>query len=366
MGVVGAKLLYQDIILNKMLRYSIILLMLVLVSCVQKTEVSIEKPKEVKEVQETIEKPTGWSKLPELSIARSEVAAAAASGKIVVIGGLVGNREATRQVEIFNPSKNAWEKGPDYPFQVHHASAVGIGSKVYVFGGYKLPSGATNKAYALDIEKLEEGWKELKEMPTPRGALGAAAIGNRIYVVGGSTGTKPLRTVEVYDVLENSWSFAPGLPSPKEHAAVVALDAKVFVIGGRNEESFTLSTVEAFDIAKNSWESVKEMPTGRSGLSAAVANGRIHVLGGESYSRTFGEHEVYEPFTNEWLSLPNLPTPRHGLAAVELDGKIYAIAGGERPGASYSGIVEVFDPKKLVFEDFNPCTLNYNPSTRAF
>jgi hypothetical protein len=38
------------------------------------------------------------------------------------------------------------------------------------------------------------------------------------------------------------------------------------------------------------------------------------------------------------------PTARHGLGAAAVGGKIYVIGGGVKPGASKSGLNEVFDP----------------------
>jgi hypothetical protein len=39
-----------------------------------------------------------------------------------------------------------------------------------------------------------------------------------------------------------------------------------------------------------------------------------------------------------------MPTARHGLGAAAVGGKIYVIGGGVKPGASKSGVNEVFDP----------------------
>jgi hypothetical protein len=89
------------------------------------------------------------------------------------------------------------------------------------------------------------------------------------------------------------------------------------------------------------------MPTARGGLASAALDGRIHVVGGESFgagSRTFHEHEIYDPSTDTWTSAVPLPTARHGLAAQAVDGRLFVIAGGETPGLSVTSLVEVFGP----------------------
>lgn len=54
--------------------------------------------------------------------------------------------------------------------------------------------------------------------------------------------------------------------------------------------------------------------------------------------------EAYDPVTDRWTAMAPIPTARHGLGAAAVGGKIYVIGGGIRPGASKSGLNEVFDP----------------------
>jgi hypothetical protein len=71
-------------------------------------------------------------------------------------------------------------------------------------------------------------------------------------------------------------------------------------------------------------------------------------VGGESLSlsRTFGEHEAYDPSSKAWSTLADLPTPRHGLASATVGGRWYVIGGGAKAGAltfiSLTDLVEVF------------------------
>ena len=71
-------------------------------------------------------------------------------------------------------------------------------------------------------------------------------------------------------------------------------------------------------------------------------------MGGESLSlsRTFGEHEAYDPSSKAWSTLADLPTPRHGLASAASAGRWYVIGGGAKAGAltfiSLTDLVEVF------------------------
>lgn len=86
------------------------------------------------------------------------------------------------------------------------------------------------------------------------------------------------------------------------------------------------------------------MPTARGGIAAVALGDRLFVFGGEESARTMAQTEAYDPSTDRWTAMAPMPTARHGLGAAAIGGKIYVIGGGVRPGASKSGLNEVFDP----------------------
>ena len=184
-------------------------------------------------------------------------------------------------------------------------------------------------------------------MPTERGALGAAVIGNKIYTVGGIARNRRNTGVnEVYDPLKDRWTKRASMPTPRDHLAVGVDGGKLDVIGGRIDGSYrkNLAVTEEYDPASNRCRSRASMPTARSGIAAAALGGQIFVFGGESVSGTFNQTESYDPATDRWETLTPMPTPRHGLGAAVLGGNIYVISGGPRPGGSFSSLNEVFTP----------------------
>jgi N-acetylneuraminic acid mutarotase len=58
-------------------------------------------------------------------------------------------------------------------------------------------------------------WRKLAPMPTARGDLAAAAVGGRVYVIGGLDAVgHPMATVEIYRVASNTWTSGTPLPAP--------------------------------------------------------------------------------------------------------------------------------------------------------
>ncbi|CAN5827733.1 kelch repeat-containing protein [soil metagenome] len=281
----------------------------------------------------------GWRTLESAPNQRTEVAAAAAGGRIYVAGGFVPPGRTVGIVEIYDTASDTWSRGPDLPLPVNHAMAASLDGAFYVMGGYAGDtdlSAPTDRAFAL----RDDRWVELPRMPEVRAAAGAAAIGGKIYVAGGVGPEGLADSTLVFDVATGTWSEAPGVPTPREHLGVATDGDRLFVTGGRPPNTDVL---EAFDPVTGEWESLPDMPTARGGLAATgTANGLIVAAGGEAED-TFPEAEAYDVAAGDWFRLDGLPTPRHGLGVVAVGNTVYVIAGGPRPGFAFSGANEAID-----------------------
>jgi N-acetylneuraminic acid mutarotase len=211
---------------------------------------------------------------------------------------------------------------------------------------------------AWEYDPATDAWKALAPMPSKRGAAGAAVVNGKIYVIGGAgvmpgssdTSIHPARrhmvmgNVEEYDPATNSWRARSPLPTPRNHEAVAAVGDKIYVIGGRIGAAFMTSAsntdgVEAYDPASDTWSRpLERMPTARSAIGWAVSNGRIYVAGGEFQDRrllaAFRAVEAYDPAQNRWYILPSMPNPRHGLATGVIGQRFYAVSGDAQSASS--------------------------------
>ena len=119
----------------------------------------------------------------------------------------------------------------------------------------------------LEYDPETDQWTARASLHRARGALAAAAIGDKIYARG-----------------------------------------KLFVIGGRVQGSGNLATLEVFDSEAGEWETRTPIPTARSGLATASHGGLLLVLGGE-IPGVFEQNEVYDPATDSWFELTPMPVP---------------------------------------------------------
>jgi N-acetylneuraminic acid mutarotase len=216
--------------------------------------------------------------------------------------------------------------------------AVGLGGRLYVFGGYRVFGVRPVKtAFVLTGGR----WRSLPSMPSGRAAAGAAVVNRSIYVVGGVGPRGVVRTMLVYDTVRRRWRARPG-PAAREHLGVTSLGGRVYAVGGR-VSGRPFSLVHRWDPGTARWSGLASLPEPRGGTAAGVAAGRIVSAGAESAAGTSDAVYAYDPKRDSWASLPKLPTARHGLAVVGVGSTIYVIGGGPISGLSVSAANEALD-----------------------
>lgn len=296
-----------------------------------------------------------WRQAAPAPTKRTEVTAAAVDGKIYVVGGFSEPSSINRTrlaitdvVEAYDPATDRWSAKAPLPITIHHAGAAAIGERLYVVGGYTQSffSNWQPLATLYVYNPSSDTWTEGPPMPTARGALAVAQHGGKIFAIGGYDGTANSAAVEVYDPSANQWASLAPLPTPRDHLAAVSAGGRTYAIGGRLNGDYgkNLSVVDAFDPATGSWSRMADLPTARSGITAAAVGTMIYVLGGESPEGTFRTNEAYDAVSNQWKSMAPMPTGRHGLGSAVVKDLVYVLAGGPTPGGSFSNVTEVFHP----------------------
>jgi N-acetylneuraminic acid mutarotase len=248
-------------------------------------------------------------------------------------------------VEVYDPSTNSWEARAPLPVPTHHAATAVVGTRVFVIGGYtggRMSWTATHAVWEYD--RGRNGWAPRALMPTPRGGLAAAVLGDRIHALGGSA-DRPTQAHEVYDPAADRWTAANPMPTARDHLAAVAFQGQVWALGGRTSFTGTqYASVEIWDPAADAWRIGPSLPDGRGGLAAAVLAGRVFVFGGEAPLRIFNSVEMYEVAGNRWIAKAPMPTARHGIGTAVIGGRVYIPGGGRQPGFAATDVNEAYTP----------------------
>jgi N-acetylneuraminic acid mutarotase len=280
---------------------------------------------------------SSWAHGTPLPEPRTEVAAVAVSGEIVVAGGFTFDGLNSVRADAYDPARDSWRRLPDLPISLDHAAAAARRGSAYVIGGYLADRSPSTFVFRLE----SEGWRALPPLPEGRAAAAAAATADgRLYVVGGVAPDGLARRMLVLDLRTLRWSSAPG-PTPRQHLAATAAAGRIYAIAGRTAGLDTNTRlVEVFDPRTRRWTRLTPVPVARGGTGAAVLGRRIVSVGGEAPTGTVPSVFAYDLRSRAWSRLPDLPTPRHGLGVVALRGRVWAVAGGPQPGLTVSGAVE--------------------------
>jgi N-acetylneuraminic acid mutarotase len=303
-----------------------------------------------------------WEKLAPFPEPAEEILGAAAGGKMYVFAGLIPFWKPKGLVYEYDPATDHWTKKQPMALPSHHVAFTEFHGKIYAFGGFVYPTSGPaawvpiNNAWEYD--PAADSWKALAPMPSKRGSPVAAAVGNKIYVIGGVSllpgSTEPalgfnvpqasVGTVEEYDTETNTWRQRSPMPTPRNHTTAGVVNGKIYVIGGRVGAAFIseatdISVVEEYDPATDKWSSPRSrMPTARSALGSGVLNGRIYIAGGEFQDphmmATFKAVEAYDPASDSWSIMPSMPVSRHGLAAGVIGNRLILVGGDVQSSGS--------------------------------
>ncbi len=296
-----------------------------------------------------------WEKLAPFPEPAEEILGVAAAGRMYVFAGLVPLWKPKGLVYEYDPSSNHWTKKKPMALPSHHVAFTEYHGKIYAFGGFVYPTSGPaawvpiNNAWEYD--PAADSWKALAPMPSKRGSPVAAAVGDKIYVIGGvsvlpGSGETALGfnvpqasvgTVEEYDPAKNTWRERSPMPTPRNHTTAAVVNGKIYVIGGRVGAAFIglasdISVVEEYDPATDKWSAPRSrMPTARSAIASGAINGRIYVAGGEFQDphmmATFRAVEAYDPASDSWSIMPSMPVSRHGLAAGVIGNRLILVGG---------------------------------------
>ena len=192
----------------------------------------------------------------------------------------------------------------------------------------------------------ENTWAQKADKPTAIiNMQNASVLNGKIYVFGGSDGTKTLSVVEVYDPNTDTWSTISDMPTDRAAMPTCVVNEKIYVIGGgnlRNGQFSWLSTVEEYDPETDTWSTKADMPRPTTLFPACEVDGKIYAIGGNNNLTYHKNIVVYDPSIDTWELKAEIPTPRNGLSACYMNGKIYTI-GGWRTGYGCMKVVEVYD-----------------------
>jgi hypothetical protein len=180
---------------------------------------------------------------------------------------------------------------------------------------------------------------------------GTFGSGDNLYVIGGSSGGKPVTTVlttTVADANLSVWAQGAALPEPRAGAVVLTLSGVPYVIGGTDASGAPTQTVFRGTVeqgALTGWEDAGiNLPVPLTDASGVATATSLYIFGG----RTTGDAIVATTYHSAiptgqtklapWQELTELPLPeaRAGATAVASGISVYVLGGQGPSGVTNS------------------------------
>jgi N-acetylneuraminic acid mutarotase len=276
-----------------------------------------------------------WTSEPSLLQPRAAHAVVVSRGSIVALGGTGKNGAPVPTVERFDGRRWRVEARLPVPGGLNAPAAAAIGSRVYVIGGFEgIGNAPTARVHVYDLGTRT--WSEAAPLPAPRGGHAAAVLGGRIHVVGGGNAATTLASHSVYDPATDRWTDRAPLRRAKGSPAAVVLRGRLYAIGGRSGSS-DFGDVEIYDPAADRWARGPAIPP-RGTAGAAAYGSSIYVFGGESQAagRTLADVLRLRAGARRWERVRPMPTPRAFARAVPFRGSVYVVGGSRVTASSHS------------------------------
>jgi len=328
-----------------------------------------------------------WGTKTPMKAAKADFGVATVDGRIYVI------TEST--TEEYDPVTGNWtQKQPMLTSRSNFAVAV-YKDKIYVIGGttgfapavksgvYKPIVTGANEEY----DPATNTWETKTPMPTPRRALQANTVGDKIYLIGGILqgpldALLPMTPIysnlnEVYNPSTNNWtSRASSLTAVSSYLSAV-IDDKIYVLSSSVEsyDSYTDRWVlnslnQVYDTQTDNWTLGSPMPipvgaAGAGSTTGVFAPKRIYLIGGcpawsgPDFYHGINTTQVYNIDNDTWTVGADMPTRRRELAVAVMNDTLYAIGGIS--GDDALATVEQYIP--VGYETPSPPSPNKLPTT---
>jgi len=268
-----------------------------------------------------------WQNMVPMGTQRSNLAAAVVGGHLFACGGLSGSTSSSSRlssVELFDSHTLTWIAAA--PMLTHRSSlgAAALGDSLYVCGGWSSSSKLSS------VERFDIGtgtWSLTSSMSAERCGLAVAVLDNVLYACGGFDSSRNLASVERYDPRVGVWSLTTPMGQRRFSFATAVLDNMLYACGGSDGPTH-LETVEVFDPRMEVWASVAPMNAARSGHALAAFEGALYACGGRNRSApALTEVERFDQHTRTWSPTFPMNIARNGLAVATLGTAFYACGG---------------------------------------
>lgn len=261
---------------------------------------------------------------------------AACGGKVYVWAGTTNgpdgsNREG--EVEVFDPAVNRWVRAPNTPAARNGAGVFVLGGRIYSVGGEASPSGRFTPTVTR-FDPATNEWTRLNDFPVTAWDPLTIVCEGKAYVMGGRRGYGgTCGEMWVYDEAKDCWTARAAMPRSVLTAGVAAIGTKIYVIGGihfaSESDRRAASLVQVYDVAADRWTS-QPMPCNVWGVRAVEWGGDVWLFARTNAETPTGGSPCryayrFSSAGGTWVRYPfeNPAGAEQGSPLAQVDGRVY-------------------------------------------
>jgi hypothetical protein len=247
-------------------------------------------------------------------------------------------------------SPDGWTERAPAPNPRTEVAAAALGGKIWVLGGMNSTGAAQTEAAIYDPGA--DRWEPGPALPEGVHHPSAAGDGSRLWVVGGyvwdGAAHRPTAAVRMIDSATGRWRDGPPLPSPRAAGALAWDGRRLVFAGGVGPDGLA---GDVFVLEGGGWRRIGALSPAREHLAAASDGaGTTWFLAGRLGGLDTNRAEVDVVTGDQVRSAGAVPTARGGVAGFAAPGYGGCVAGGEEPRGT-------FDQVECVTADGQAATL---------
>ena len=268
------------------------------------------------------------------------VLAALGAAAVIALAGSEANGGSAQTA-----ATKRWLPLASSPFSRTEVGAARVGNFIYVVGGFASPQSTVTHVARYDI--AGNSWDVIDPLPVGVNHPGMVAHRGKLYVHGGyMDGGVATDALQSYDPATGDWTTLTPSGPTRGAETLAAVDGRLYAIGGARNGA-PLTTVEIYTIASDSWRTGPSMKVAREHLASGVLGRRIFVLGGRSGGQNLTTVERLHTASGRWVNLPNMRVATSGFQATAFRNRVIAV-GGEQlaEGDSTIAAVQIYNPRR--------------------
>ncbi|NXE16645.1 KLH21 protein, partial [Lophotis ruficrista] len=249
---------------------------------------------------------------------------------LVLVGGCDRDCDELVTVDCYNPRTGHWRYLAEFPEHLGGGySVAALGNDIYVTGG---SDGSRLYDCVWRYNSSVNEWTEVSPMLKAREYHSSTVLDGLLYVIASDS-------TERYDHSVDSWEALQPMLYPMDNCSTTSCRGKLFAIGSlAGQESMVM---QCYDPDSDLWSLVNcgHLPPWSFAPKTVTLNGLMYFIRDDS-----AEVDVYNPAKNEWDKIPAMLQVHVGGSVAVLGGKLY-VSGGYDNTFELSDVLEAYDPE---------------------